>query len=76
MIDTFESGLQEAELVTAVPDATHVTVAKLVNAHDGSSMAFPLVQPGECGVLIAEWSEYTPTSGTDIAVTSDLATIG
>ena len=30
---------------------------------------------GSSGVLIAEWFEYTPTSGVDIAVTSNLATI-
>ena len=37
--------------------------------------AFPVVQAGKKGVLIAEWNEYTPSSGTDIAVTSNLATI-
>jgi hypothetical protein len=50
-------------------------VAALTNAHDGSVQPFPVVQPGENGVVIAEWSEYTPTSGIDIAVTSNLATI-
>jgi hypothetical protein len=32
-IDTVASGVQELEVVTAVPDATHVTVAKLTNNH-------------------------------------------
>jgi hypothetical protein len=32
-IDTVASGVQELEVVTAVPDSTHVTVAKLTNAH-------------------------------------------
>jgi hypothetical protein len=74
-IDDFDSGVQEAQTVLAVPDATHITVAALTNAHDGSVQPFPVVQPGENGVVIAEWSEYTPTSGIDIAVTSNLATI-
>jgi hypothetical protein len=34
-----------------------------------------LVQAGAKGVLIGEWFEYTPTSGTDIAISSDLTTI-
>jgi hypothetical protein len=33
------------------------------------------MQGGEKGQLIAEWFEYTPTSGTDIQVTTNLATI-
>jgi hypothetical protein len=74
-IDTFDSGVQEVQVIKAVPDSTHVTVAALTNAHDGTKTPFPLVQPGESGVIIAEWNEYTPTSGIDIAVTSNLATI-
>ena len=73
-LDTQESGVQELQTVTAVPDATHITVAALANAHDGTT-PFPVVQAGENGVVIAEWNEYTPTSGIDIAVTSNLATI-
>jgi hypothetical protein len=34
-----------------------------------------VVQAGAQGLLIGEWFEYTPTSGTDIAVGSDLSTI-
>jgi hypothetical protein len=74
-IDTAESGLQESQRVTAVPDATHITVQQLNDAHDGTSTPFPIVQQGEQGLLISEWYEYTPTSGTDIAVTSNLTTI-
>jgi hypothetical protein len=67
---------QELQMVTARPaDGTHITVEKLVNSHDGTSTPFLVFQPGEKGVLIAEWNEYTPTSGTDIKVTSNLATI-
>jgi len=66
---------QEQQTVTAVPDGTHIIVTKLGKPHDGTTTPFPVTQPGERGVLIAEWFEYTPTSGTDIAVTSNLATI-
>jgi hypothetical protein len=72
--NTQAQGTQESQLITAVPDATHITVAQLVNAHDGTVAPFPVIQSGECGQLIAEWFEYTPTSGTDIAISSDLAT--
>jgi hypothetical protein len=54
---------------------TYLTVQYLVSAHDGSVTPLPIVQDYEAGVLIAEWNEYTPTSGTDIAVSSDLTTI-
>jgi hypothetical protein len=67
--------VQEAQVITRVPDGRHIEVARLANAHDGTRGAFPIVQPGEKGALIAEWSEYTPTSGTDIAITSNLTTI-
>lgn len=66
---------QEAPVIVSVPDATHIIVASLTNAHDGTADPFPIMQPGTKGALIAEWAEYTPTSGTDIAVTSNLATI-
>ncbi|MGF1428242.1 hypothetical protein [Kitasatospora sp. LaBMicrA B282] len=67
---------QEAQLITAVPDDTHLEVARLDKAHNGTAAApFPLTVPGEKGELIAEWNEYTPTSGTDIQVTSNLSTI-
>jgi hypothetical protein len=67
--------LQESQVITAIPDGTHITVQKLDKAHDGTTNPFPVVQRGEKGLLIAEWFEYTPTSGTDIAVTSNLASI-
>ncbi len=75
VIDTFDSGAQEAQPIVDVPDATHITLKMLNNAHDGSKIPFAVMQAGEKGVLIAEWFEYTPSSGTDIAVTSNLATI-
>jgi hypothetical protein len=84
IIDTYDTKMvqggktvtaQEAQVITAVPDDTHVTVARIENPHDGSTRPFPVMQAGEKGQLIAEWFEYTPSSGTDIAVTSNLATI-
>jgi hypothetical protein len=78
IIDTWESGVQETQTITAVPDATHIVVAVLSNAHNpaqNQNVPYPVVQAGASGLLIAEWFEYTPTSGTDIAVTSNLATI-
>lgn len=66
---------QETQIIVAIPDATHITVERIENPHDGSQKPFPIMQGGEKGQLIAEWFEYTPTSGTDIAVTSNLATI-
>jgi hypothetical protein len=67
-IDSYGNG-QEVQTIVDVPDATHITVAALTNVHDGTSTPFPVLQPGEKGQLIAQWYEYTPTSGTDIAVT-------
>ncbi|MFD7317519.1 hypothetical protein ACFV9Z_26810 [Streptomyces sp. NPDC059883] len=67
--------IQEAQKLIAVPGPTQLTVAKLTYAHDGSSTPFAVLQPGAKGAMIAEWAEYTPTSGTDIAVSSDLGTI-
>jgi hypothetical protein len=76
LIDTYDSRqVQEAAQITAIPDGTHIVVANLANQHPGSDMPFPVLQPGQKGTLIAEWHEYTPTSGTDIAVTSNLATV-
>ncbi|MGW0877059.1 hypothetical protein ACWD3Z_42345 [Streptomyces sp. NPDC002740] len=71
-----ERGIQEAVLITAIPSSTQITVEKVGFAHNGASAPFPVLQPGEKGALIAEWGEYTPTSGTDIAITSDLSGIG
>ena len=76
VIDVYDDRkIQEAQMVIEIPDATHITVEGLAKAHMGAMAPFPIIQPGEKGVLIAEWNEYTPTSGTDIAVTSSLATI-
>jgi hypothetical protein len=63
---------QESQIITGIRDG-HITVQKLDFYHgDG---VFPIIQPSDRGALIAEWNEYTPTSGTDIAVTSNLLTI-
>jgi hypothetical protein len=70
-----ERGLQEAPMLVRVDDPKHITVAGLTHAHNGSATPFPVVQPGERGTLIAEWNEHTPSSGTDIAVGSDLQTV-
>jgi hypothetical protein len=69
--------LQEAQTIVAIPagDTTHITVERIDKPHDGSKKPIPIMQGGEKGQLIAEWFEYTPSSGTDIAVTSNLATI-
>ena len=78
IIDTWDSGVQENQAIVAVPDGKHITVGALSNAHSISQNhddPLPVVQAGSEGLLIAEWFEYTPTSGTDIAVTSNLATI-
>ncbi|HEY1796172.1 MAG TPA: hypothetical protein VGG57_08630 [Stellaceae bacterium] len=78
IIDTWESGAMEYTTITGVPDATHIIVQALGKAHDpaqNQNQPYPIVQAGESGLLIAEWFEYTPTSGVDIAVTSNLATI-
>ncbi|WP_228562320.1 hypothetical protein [Catenulispora rubra] len=66
---------QEAQRLIAVPDATHLTLAGLLHDHDGTTTPIPVIQPGEKGTLIAEWHEYTPTSGTDIKMTSNLTQI-
>jgi hypothetical protein len=71
------SGRQERTTITAIrsTDTTHITLAQIQYPHGIDEQPYAIVQPGEKGVLIAEWFEYTPTSGTDIAVTSKLATI-
>jgi hypothetical protein len=76
VIDEYDASnpKQESQKVMQILSDTQIVVEKLDYAH-GSDGPFPIVQPGEKGVLIAEWNEYTPTSGTDIAVTSNLATI-
>lgn len=67
--------IQEAVVVTEIPDESHIIVAEVDHTHDGTQGPFAVLQPGDKGALIAEWFEYTPSSGTDIAVTSNLATI-
>jgi hypothetical protein len=77
IIDTFASGFQETQTITAV-GADTITVAALTNAHSPANNGndpYPVVQAGSKGLLIGEWFEYTPTSGIDIAVNSDLSTI-
>jgi hypothetical protein len=36
-VDTVASGVQEFAIITAIPDATHITVNKLANAHTGAA---------------------------------------
>ena len=79
IIDTWDSGVQETQTITDVStDGSSITVGALTNAHSPASNGndpFPVVQAGAQGLLIAEWFEYTPTSGVDIAVGSDLSSI-
>ncbi|MFJ9371111.1 hypothetical protein ACIRRA_42825 [Nocardia sp. NPDC101769] len=63
---------QETRIIIGVPDATHIEVDRIENYHKSP---FRVIQAGEKGQLIAEWYEYTPSSGTDIEVTSNLTTI-
>ena len=65
---------QESQVIRAV-DVGKITVDRLDHDHDGSTLPISVRQAGEAGHLMAEWFEYTPTPGTDIAVTSNLATI-
>ncbi len=67
-------GWQEEAIVTGI-SGNAITLKSLLYSHGGDSASYVVMQPGEKGTLIAEWNEYTPTSGTDIAVTSNLATI-
>lgn len=69
-----ERQIQEASMVTEISQGK-IKVAGLKFAHRGTQAPVPILQPGEKGALIAEWSEYTPSSGTDIALTSNLSTI-
>jgi hypothetical protein len=75
IIDGYDSGNQEYQLITGVPDKTHIEVQRLDNPHDGTKNSFSIILAGEAGLLIGEWHEYTPSSGVDIAVTSNLTTI-
>jgi hypothetical protein len=73
--DPKSSTLQEAQTIVAIPNTTQITVERIENSHDGTEGPIPVMQAGEKGQLIAEWFEYTPSSGTDIQVTSNLETI-
>ncbi len=70
-------GRQESTTITTIStrDTKHITLAQIQNPHGQDGQPYAVLQPGEKGALIAEWNEYTPTSGTDIAVTSNLETI-
>jgi heme exporter protein C len=57
VIDAPESKVQETQVVTAVPDATHITVAKLDNAHDGMMDPVPVTRE-------IPWSSPAPTEKT------------
>ncbi|MER5807391.1 hypothetical protein ABT143_04200 [Streptomyces sp. NPDC002033] len=71
-----ERGLQESQSIVAVnADRGQIVVGMLSQPHSPSPSAIPVLQPGTKGALIAEWNEYTPSSGTDIAVTSNLGSI-
>jgi hypothetical protein len=77
IIDNWDSSAQETQTITAVTASPpSISVQMLQHAHSVTSGPFPVVQSGAKGVLIGEWFEYTPTSGTDIAVSSNLGTIG
>jgi hypothetical protein len=73
IVDSYDSKVEEAQKIVEIPDSTHLTLARLDNRHYGGALPIPVLQGGESGQLVAEWFEYTPTSGTDIAITSDLS---
>jgi hypothetical protein len=64
-------GAQETATITGVTNDPNkppsITVSFVRFEH--KDVPFPVVQASAKGVLIGEWFEYTPTSGTDIAVT-------
>lgn len=66
---------QETQTITAVESDPKkpptITISGMTN---GYTAPFPVLQGAEKGVLIAEWFEHTPSSGTDIAVTTNVAT--
>ncbi|MEV8325517.1 hypothetical protein [Kitasatospora sp. NPDC056731] len=74
LVDEYDDRrIQETARVVRVPDdGRHLLLAGLTHRHDGTLTPFPVRRPGRHGTLIAEWNEYTPTSGTDIAVSSPL----
>ena len=77
IIDTWESGVQgESTRSRPCPTRPISRSASFRYAHNPAqnrAVPYPIVQAGESGLLIAEWFSYTPASGTDIAVSSDLS---
>ena len=67
--------IQEASIIADIPDAGDIVVEKVAHEHDDSRRPIPVLQPGDKGALIAEWNEYTPSSGTTSPSTSNLAVI-
>jgi hypothetical protein len=72
------NGAQETQVIKAIdnsnPNQPTITVSALQNQYDGTKIPVQIIQGGEKGVLIAEWYEYTPNSGTDINVTTNIST--
>ncbi|MFE3442665.1 hypothetical protein ACFXNW_06525 [Nocardia sp. NPDC059180] len=66
---------QETVRITAILNDKELGVDKTAKDHDGTQTPFAVLQQGDKGALIAEWNEYTPSSGIDIAITSNLATV-
>ncbi|HEY6350318.1 MAG TPA: cytochrome c biogenesis protein CcsA [Candidatus Angelobacter sp.] len=52
-IDSEESHVQETQTIVAVPDATHVTVARLDHPHDGAVIG---TEGGPQGFTIVDWT--------------------
>ncbi len=77
---TTGKSIQETQTIVAVDTTKNIiTVQGLSYPHSPSKEPvpgpFPVVQAGAKGVLIGEWYEYTPTSGTDIAIATPSTTI-
>lgn len=71
--------IQETQTITAVNTTTNtITVQGLSWSHSPANEPvegpFPVVQASAKGLLIGEWYEYTPTSGTDIAIATPSGT--
>lgn len=68
MIDSEESGVREEQTIVAIPDATHITVARLQYPHDGSMQA---IDGSLIGFRVVDWTPVAkmlnappPTEGT------------
>ncbi|KAF2117324.1 hypothetical protein BDV96DRAFT_571903 [Lophiotrema nucula] len=72
VIDSWDSRVQERQVITDVPNESHITVQGLQYPHSPHPGPYPVYQASSKGVLIGEWYEYTPSKGTFIAVNSDL----